>query len=148
MYLSVASCYYYGLFFFFNDTATTEIYTLSLHDALPILGARRGSGPRPLRRRHLGRPRSRRGGHPGCGGPGRRGRCATPPPRQAARARHAGAPHGRRTTPPRRVGHHRGDAPRRAVARRARGGAMTPALGVALPSAGLADRPADLLVLL
>src|SRR3712207_8408282 len=30
-------------FFFFNDTATTEIYTLSLHDALPIL-ARRGLG--------------------------------------------------------------------------------------------------------
>src|SRR3712207_8155077 len=29
------SCSYY---FFFNDTATTEIYTLSLHDALPILG--------------------------------------------------------------------------------------------------------------
>src|SRR2546427_2814580 len=26
------------LFFFFNDTATTEIYTLSLHDALPISG--------------------------------------------------------------------------------------------------------------
>src|SRR3712207_9257565 len=26
-------------FFFFNDTATTEIYTLSLHDALPILFA-------------------------------------------------------------------------------------------------------------
>src|SRR3712207_8350599 len=25
-----------ALFFFFNDTATTEIYTLSLHDALPI----------------------------------------------------------------------------------------------------------------
>src|SRR5258706_5286279 len=25
-----------GFFFFFNDTATTEIYTLSLHDALPI----------------------------------------------------------------------------------------------------------------
>ena len=25
------------LFFFFNDTATTDIYTLSLHDALPIL---------------------------------------------------------------------------------------------------------------
>src|SRR5437870_9690065 len=25
-------------FFFFNDTATTEFYTLSLHDALPILG--------------------------------------------------------------------------------------------------------------
>src|SRR5256885_14535035 len=28
-------------FFFFNDTATTEIYTLSLHDALPILLAQR-----------------------------------------------------------------------------------------------------------
>src|SRR6266480_6269390 len=27
---------YFSLFFFFNDTATTEIYTLSLHDALPI----------------------------------------------------------------------------------------------------------------
>src|SRR3712207_6851909 len=27
------------MFFFFNDTATTEIYTLSLHDALPILHA-------------------------------------------------------------------------------------------------------------
>src|SRR2546430_4771193 len=26
----------FNLFFFFNDTATTEIYTLSLHDALPI----------------------------------------------------------------------------------------------------------------
>ena len=28
--------FYFILFFFFNDTATTEIYTLSLHDALPI----------------------------------------------------------------------------------------------------------------
>src|SRR5258708_36830638 len=28
--------FYAFLFFFFNDTATTEIYTLSLHDALPI----------------------------------------------------------------------------------------------------------------
>src|SRR2546430_9233256 len=32
-------------FFFFNDTATTEIYTLSLHDALPILSERRGVLP-------------------------------------------------------------------------------------------------------
>src|SRR2546425_7793055 len=31
-------CYSYFFFFFFNDTATTEIYTLSLHDALPISG--------------------------------------------------------------------------------------------------------------
>src|ERR1017187_10884136 len=29
-------CFYLFFFFFFNDTATTEIYTLSLHDALPI----------------------------------------------------------------------------------------------------------------
>src|SRR5687767_15620226 len=50
------------LFFFFNDTATTEIYTLSLHDALPISRNRassRGGGAshgdplcfRPRRRR-------------------------------------------------------------------------------------------------
>src|SRR5256885_5758168 len=32
------------LFFFFNDTATTEIYTLSLHDALPILEHARARG--------------------------------------------------------------------------------------------------------
>src|SRR6185312_17561280 len=41
-------------FFFFNDTATTEIYTLSLHDALPISGCcvfpHRGNTPRPSRR--------------------------------------------------------------------------------------------------
>ena len=38
-------------FFFFNDTATTEIYTLSLHDALPIssfLGQSIASGDRLL----------------------------------------------------------------------------------------------------
>src|SRR2546430_12286902 len=39
-------CFY---FFFFNDTATTEIYTLSLHDALPIyLGDWWSSGPNNL----------------------------------------------------------------------------------------------------
>src|SRR3712207_8126731 len=32
------------MFFFFNDTATTEIYTLSLHDALPICGHCRKGG--------------------------------------------------------------------------------------------------------
>src|SRR5260370_28121113 len=39
------------MFFFFNDTATTEIYTLSLHDALPISaqGAHRAH-PQPHRR--------------------------------------------------------------------------------------------------
>src|SRR5256885_17238394 len=38
-------------FFFFNDTATTEIYTLSLHDALPICGAV-GGHRLPQRRAH------------------------------------------------------------------------------------------------
>jgi len=32
-------------FFFFNDTATTEIYTLSLHDALPISSTRAPAAP-------------------------------------------------------------------------------------------------------
>src|SRR5256885_14649346 len=32
---------FFSFFFFFNDTATTEIYTLSLHDALPISEGRR-----------------------------------------------------------------------------------------------------------
>src|SRR2546430_10420365 len=49
-------------FFFFNDTATTEIYTLSLHDALPI--SRSASPSRRRRRRARGDPacasRSRR----------------------------------------------------------------------------------------
>src|SRR2546427_11512406 len=33
--------HHFSSFFFFNDTATTEIYTLSLHDALPISSAMR-----------------------------------------------------------------------------------------------------------
>src|SRR5438477_5402779 len=33
---SFSCCVSFFFFFFFNDTATTEIYTLSLHDALPI----------------------------------------------------------------------------------------------------------------
>src|SRR5438874_10490573 len=36
-------------FFFFNDTATTEIYTLSLHDALPILRLLARDGIWPVR---------------------------------------------------------------------------------------------------
>src|SRR2546422_4192241 len=62
-------------FFFFNDTATTEIYTLSLHDALPISDSTAMIRPviaftstsvvplRPLRwilKSHISRPRSRR----------------------------------------------------------------------------------------
>src|SRR5438552_13150426 len=38
--------FFVASFFFFNDTATTEIYTLSLHDALPISGA---GAPSPFR---------------------------------------------------------------------------------------------------
>src|SRR5256885_12285819 len=38
-------------FFFFNDTATTEIYTLSLHDALPIYPLPEGHGAGGLRGR-------------------------------------------------------------------------------------------------
>src|SRR6266446_8246194 len=33
--MSIFFCFFLFFFFFFNDTATTEIYTLSLHDALP-----------------------------------------------------------------------------------------------------------------
>src|ERR1019366_3240741 len=49
------------IFFFFNDTATTEIYTLSLHDALP----RRIDGACAIRSTGTRRPR----GGP-CSGPG------------------------------------------------------------------------------
>src|SRR5258708_30540221 len=49
------------VFFFFNDTATTEIYTLSLHDALPIsLGSNPGVGGSGARRG----VRDRAGHHP------------------------------------------------------------------------------------
>src|SRR6266702_8963976 len=41
---------YCSFFFFFNHTATTEIYTLSLHDALPICPPLPPAGPSPRRR--------------------------------------------------------------------------------------------------
>src|SRR5215467_15912038 len=53
-------------FFFFNDTATTEIYTLSLHDALPISRSR----PRP--RGYPPPGSARRGNLPGTPSPGDR----------------------------------------------------------------------------
>src|SRR3712207_8858568 len=40
--------------FFFNDTATTEIYTLSLHDALPIFAVQRRRAGRSPRAHHRG----------------------------------------------------------------------------------------------
>src|SRR3989442_11950864 len=42
------------MFFFFNDTATTEIYTLSLHDALPISPGATWRSARPTSRRSVG----------------------------------------------------------------------------------------------
>src|SRR6266404_9306520 len=68
-------CLFFFFFFFFNDTATTEIYTLSLHDALPIFHHQRrreghGSGAlhgawvgRPAWRHHCGGERGRSGEH-------------------------------------------------------------------------------------
>src|SRR5256885_13671529 len=52
-----------SFFFFFNDTATTEIYTLSLHDALPISHLRANRGRRAGR--HTGRGRRHLRGPPG-----------------------------------------------------------------------------------
>src|SRR3989454_5914123 len=47
--------HYQSYFFFFNDTATTEIYTLSLHDALPIFGQDL-QGHRAVEHLHAGAP--------------------------------------------------------------------------------------------
>src|SRR3712207_8255213 len=54
--MSIVICY----FFFFNDTATTEIYTLSLHDALPISGARDADARGDPAQRRARRARDRR----------------------------------------------------------------------------------------
>src|SRR5215216_3420641 len=72
-----------SLFFFCNDTATTEIYTLSLHDALPISEADQGSPSAPVPGQGL-RQRTGQGG-----GGGARLRCAHPQDRRGeARPRH------------------------------------------------------------
>src|SRR5256886_15321391 len=56
-------------FFFFNDTATTEIYTLSLHDALPIcFGDRSLRSAASLRAQPVGTDHSARGGDARSGG--------------------------------------------------------------------------------
>src|SRR3712207_9394087 len=63
--MSVAPFGSFSRFFFFNDTATTEIYTLSLHDALPIC-----DGAARLRARAAepaGAGRRLRGARPGPG---------------------------------------------------------------------------------
>src|SRR5256885_11283987 len=71
------------LFFFFNDTATTEIYTLSLHDALPISPLWRGR----LCRVRARDPATAAGSRIEAGGPG--------PDRRAGQGRAAGSRHGR-----------------------------------------------------
>src|SRR6476620_10836436 len=119
-------------FFFFNDTATTEIYTLSLHDALPI-GLRPASrAALAARRPARGDPRLPRGLEvAGDGPPGpavaaardRIGRRSALVPRRDRRRRRR--PPGRRAAPPQRrreqrpasagqlLGVARGDARRR-----------------------------------
>src|SRR3712207_6942011 len=54
--------------FFFNDTATTEIYTLSLHDALPISRRRTGRATRPGNGRRTPCPGTPRPPAAGTGG--------------------------------------------------------------------------------
>src|SRR5260221_6608261 len=49
--MSMVHSFRFCFFFFFNDTATTEIYTLSLHDALPICRGRRVAARKADRRR-------------------------------------------------------------------------------------------------
>src|SRR5438094_9427166 len=49
---------YFFFFFFFNYTATTEIYTLSLHDALPISSSESSFSPCWTRRTRSGRSRT------------------------------------------------------------------------------------------
>src|SRR2546422_9522438 len=64
-------------FFFFNDTATTEIYTLSLHDALPICaGAGAGAAATPAREDGVRRWRGHQRHH-GAGGVARCAACST-----------------------------------------------------------------------
>src|SRR5256885_11194285 len=66
----------YMLVFFFNDTATTEIYTLSLHDALPIFGGLLEDLLRPAAGLFLGGPRL---GQPALGRPQPGGGARLPP---------------------------------------------------------------------
>src|SRR5258707_13968226 len=81
------------LLFFFNDTATTEIYTLSLHDALPIW---RGRSAWWRRGRAAGRPPARPApAYPASPWAGRAGRPSAPP---AGAGRPGGS--GRRSTDP------------------------------------------------
>src|SRR3712207_7518676 len=73
----ISSKYVNNRVFFFNDTATTEIYTLSLHDALPIWTRSSPSCPRSRCRSPSSTPRCRR----------RRASTSSPRPTTATAAR-------------------------------------------------------------
>src|SRR5256884_4945954 len=113
-------------FFFFNDTATTEIYTLSLHDALPISPAARAARPA-------------RYDTPGTGTRARatRTRAARRAPRRPPR-RSPGAPGRRRPTRRRKAPRAWGTT---REGRRARAAPRGVASGVEVPG-GAAGRPA------
>src|SRR3989442_5969706 len=91
-------------FFFFNDTATTEIYTLSLHDALPIYAVQHRSTLRAAQRRGRGHSaRCRQGAGPAQHERLADASLAAPAGRRGARGLHAvrsTAPGGRDTPPP------------------------------------------------
>src|ERR1041385_9394451 len=88
-------------FFFFNDTATTEIYTLSLHDALPISAL-----ARPMGRDRVGADHSRGRGHRRLGARGAPAGAALPRPAPDPADRR-----GRVARPGRRVARHGWGAP-------------------------------------
>src|SRR6266480_6569216 len=68
MFIISLSYFYSFLFFFFDDTATTEIYTLSLHDALPISRAPAPAPAQPCVRRRRAVPAGDRAGCDGLTG--------------------------------------------------------------------------------
>src|SRR2546427_5373104 len=160
----------YRVSFFFNDTATTEIYTLSLHDALPIShapdqrdGARGDSGQERSRhrRRLRGQDDRHRSACPGEGGGGRGERARVRPPaaqlqvggvpeRPGQRERHGGQVHHRHDRHGRGRVHPEDGGPRAAQPRR-RGrhaplhavvaGQQAARLPARLPRRGLGRRP-------
>src|SRR5947208_14895327 len=97
---------YVDFFFFFNDPASTEIYTLSLHDALPISRARGARALRALRSGHSRAPVERlRESRRACaaGDISRRGaQHRVAPGRHVTSSSRAGGPAAPRYTPGRR----------------------------------------------
>src|SRR5215216_749209 len=90
--MSIFCVFLFFVFFFFNDTATTEIYTLSLHDALPSLPTFARRCPPAVTPQSAGRtshahpPRGREASPAGAPSPPRGGR-ATPPCAPAEQSR-------------------------------------------------------------